>query len=66
MGGSVKALLDRVRKLERSTENTGELREIVSAYFADAIFDGRICPIDGPVVLKSVLQWIDEGSVRPI
>ena len=66
MIGSAKTMLDRVRKLERSNTNLGEHRAMVSAYFTDAIADGRICPNDGPLALKSVMLWIDEGLVHPI
>lgn len=63
---SAKGLLARARRLERPPELLREYREGLSAAFADTIAQGRMCPTDGPVVLRSVLRWIDEGLVRPI
>jgi hypothetical protein len=64
--GNVKALLARARRLERPPELLREYREGVSATFTDAMAQGRMCPTDGAMVLRSVLRWIDEGLVRPI
>ena len=29
-----------------------------------AIADGRMCPVDGPVVRHCLLNWIDDGTAR--
>ncbi|MDH1037972.1 hypothetical protein [Pseudomonas aeruginosa] len=62
--GSAKGLLDRVRKLERSHGATDEMRGWVSDSFGAAIADGRMCPVDGPVVLHCLMNWISDGSAR--
>lgn len=62
--GSAKGLLDRVRKLERSHGATDEMRGWVSESFGAAIADGRMCPVDGPVVLHCLLNWISDGTAR--
>lgn len=61
---SAKGLLDRVRKLERSHGATDEMRGWVSDSFGAAIADGRMCPVDGPVVLHCLMNWISDGSAR--
>ena len=62
--GSAKGLLDRVRKLERSKGASDEMRGWVSDTLSAAIADGRMCPVDGPVVLHCVMKWIDDGTAR--
>lgn len=58
----VRGMLARVRKLERSQVAGDELREWVEAMFRAAITDGRICPVDGDVVLHCLLVWITDGT----
>jgi len=60
-----KAMLARVRRLERPPERMQEFRDIVSTAFAEAIDDGRVCPGDGAVVLRCLLRWLDEQLIRP-
>lgn len=60
----MRGLLARVRRLERSHGATDEVREWVSDSFGSAIADGRICPVDGPVVLHCLLNWISDGTTR--
>lgn len=60
----VRGMLTRLRKLERSKVAGNEMREWVSDSFGAAIADGRICPVDGPVVLHCLLNWIDDGAAR--
>ncbi|WP_165720668.1 hypothetical protein [Bordetella trematum] len=62
--GSAKGLLDRVRKLERSHGASDEMRGWVSDALGAAIADGRMCPVDGPVVLHCLMKWIDDGTAR--
>lgn len=60
----VRSMLARLRKLERSRGATDEMRGWVSEMFGAAIADGRMCPVDGPVVLHCLLNWIDDGTAR--
>ena len=60
----MRGLLARVRRLERSHGATDEVREWVSDSFGVAIADGRMCPVDGPVVLHCLLNWINNGTTR--
>ena len=60
----VRGMLARLRKLERSKVAGDEMREWVSDSFGAAIADGRVCPVDGPVVLHCLLNWIDDGTAR--
>ena len=62
--GSAEGLLDRVRKPERSHGATDEMRSWVSDTLGAAIADGRMCPVDGPVVLHCLLNWISDGTAR--
>lgn len=64
MGGSVKAMLARLRKLEMSRGATDGMREWVSDTFDAAIADGLMCPADGPVVMHCVLKWLCDGTAR--
>ena len=59
-----RGLLARVRRLERSHGATDEMREWVSDMLGAAIADGRMCPVDGPVVLHCLMNWIDDGTAR--
>ena len=59
-----RGMLARLRKLERSHGATDEMRGGVSDTFGAAIADGRMCPVDGPVVRHCVLNWIDDGTAR--
>lgn len=61
---SARGMLGRVRKLERSKVAGDELREWVEASFRAAIADGRICPVDGDVVLHCLLVWVSDGTAR--
>ncbi len=60
----VRSMLARLRKLERSKVAGDEMREWVNDLFGAAIADGRMCPVDGPVVLHCLLNWIDDGTAR--
>ncbi|MEQ1024569.1 hypothetical protein [Pseudomonas aeruginosa] len=60
----VRGMLARVRKLERSQVAGDELREWVESTFRTAIADGRVCPVDGEVVLHCLLVWISDGTAR--
>lgn len=60
----MRGLLARVRRLERSHGATDEMREWVSDSFGAAIADGRMCPVDGPVVLRCLMNWINDGTAR--
>ncbi|KCB32491.1 hypothetical protein L541_3198 [Bordetella hinzii CA90 BAL1384] len=62
--GSAKGMLARLKKLERSKVAGDELREWVESTFRAAIADGRICPVDGDVVLHCLLVWISDGTAR--
>lgn len=59
-----RGMLARLRKLERSRGVTDGMREWVADSFGAAIADGRMCPVDGPVVRHCVLNWIDDGTAR--
>lgn len=60
----VRGMLARLRKLERSKVVGDEMREWVNDSFGAAIADGRMCLVDGPVVLHCLLNWIDDGTAR--
>ena len=62
--GSAKGLLARARKLERTKGASDEMRAWVSDMLSAAIADGRMCPVDGPVVLHCLLNWISDGTAR--
>lgn len=59
-----RGMLSRVRKLERSRGADDEMRRWVSEAFFAAIADGSMCPVDGPVVLRCVLNWMSSGTTR--
>ena len=59
-----RGMLARVRKLERSHGATDEMRGWISDTFSAAIADGRMCPADGPVVLRCLLGWLADGTAR--
>lgn len=59
-----RGMLARLRKLERSRGAGDEMREWLAQAFDAAIADGRMCPVDGPVVRHCVLNWIDDGTAR--
>lgn len=61
---SAKGMLVRLKKLERSHGATDEMRGWVSDSFGAAIADGRMCPVDGPVVLHCLMNWISDGAAR--
>ncbi len=61
---SAKGMLARLKHLERSQGATDEMRGWVSDMLGAAIADGRMCPVDGPVVRHCVLNWIDDGTTR--
>lgn len=48
---SAKGMLARLKHLERSQGASDEMRGWVSDALGAAIADGRMCPVDGPVVL---------------
>lgn len=60
----VRGLASRVKKLEHSHGATDEMRGWVSDTFGAAIADGRMCPVDGSVVLHCLLNWISDGTAR--
>ncbi|MDO4768986.1 MAG: hypothetical protein Q4A11_01275 [Brachymonas sp.] len=62
--GSAKGMLAQLKKLERSNTATDELRQWVSDTFGVAIDDGRMCGMDGSVVLRCLLNWISDGTAR--
>lgn len=62
--GSAKGLLARARKLERTKGASDGMRGWVSDMLGAAIADGRMCPVDGPVVLHCLMKWIDDGTAR--
>ena len=59
-----RGMLARLRKLERSRGAGDEMREWLAQAFDAAIADGRMCPVDGPVVRHCVLNWIEDGTAR--
>ncbi len=59
-----RGMLARLRKLESSRGAGDEMRGWVSDSFGAAIADGRMCPVDGPVVLHCLMKWIDDGTAR--
>lgn len=61
---SAKGMLVRLKKLERSQGASDEMRGWVSETLGAAIADGRMCPVDGPVVLHCLLNWISDGPAR--
>lgn len=61
---SAKGMLSRLKKLERSHGATDEMRGWVSDTFSAAITDGRMCGMDGPVVMRCLLGWLSEGTAR--
>jgi len=61
---SAKGMLARLKHLERSQGATDDVRGWVSDMLGAAIADGRMCPVDGPVVRHCVLNWIDDGTAR--
>ncbi len=61
---SAKGMLARLQHLERSQEASDEMRGWVSDTLSAAIADGRMCPVDGPVVLHCLMKWIDDGTAR--
>ena len=61
---STKGMLVRLKHLERSQGATDEMRGRVSDMLSAAIAEGRMCPVDGPVVLHCLLNWISDGTAR--
>ena len=59
-----RGMLARLRKLERSQGARDEMRGWVSDMLSAAVADGRMCPVDGPVVRHCLLNWIDDGTAR--
>ncbi|WP_447844338.1 hypothetical protein ACFZOW_13280 [Pseudomonas aeruginosa] len=59
-----RGMLARLRKLERSRGAGEEMRDWISENFGAAVADGRMCPVDGPVVRHCLLNWIDDGTAR--
>ena len=49
----------------RTKRRTGRTTSVpVSETLGAAIADGRMCPVDGPVVLHCLLNWISDGTAR--
>lgn len=61
---SAKGMLARLKHLERSQGASDEMRGWVSDTLSAAIADGRMCPVDGPVVRHCVLKWVGDGSAK--
>ena len=59
-----RGMLARLRKLERLQGASDEMRGWVSDMLSAAVADGRMCPVDGPVVRHCLLNWIDDGTAR--
>lgn len=57
-----RGMLARLRKLERSRGASDKLRGWISDTFGAAIADGSVCPLDGPVVLRCVLNWMSDTA----
>lgn len=51
-----RGMLARLRKLERSQGASDEMRGWVSDMLSAAVADGRMCPVDGPVVRHCLLN----------
>lgn len=62
--GNVKGMLDRVRKLERTRGASADMVAWVRDTFTDALAQGKLCPMDGPVVLGCLLGWLSDGTAR--
>ena len=62
--GNVKAMLDRVRKLERTRGASADMVAWVRDTFTDELAQGRMCPMDGPVVMRCLLGWMTDGHAR--
>lgn len=62
--GNVKAMLDRVRKLERTRGASADMVAWVRDTFTDALAQGRMCPMDVPVVMGCLLGWMTDGHAR--
>ena len=62
--GNVKTMLDRVRKLERTRGVSADMVAWVRDTFADALAQGKLCPMDGPVVMGCLLGWLSDGTAR--
>lgn len=61
---SAKGMLARLKKLEHSRGASDEMRGWVSDTFTAAIASGSMCPMDGPVVMRCLLNWISNGTTR--
>ena len=62
--GNVKAMLDRVRKLERTRGASADMVAWVRDTFTDALAQGRMCPLEGPGVMRCLLGWMTDGHAR--
>jgi len=62
--GNVKTMLDRVRKLERNRGASADMVAWVRDTFIDALAQGKLCPMDGPVVMGCLLGWLSDGTAR--
>lgn len=62
--GNVKAMLDRVQKLERTRNVSDDMVGWVRDTFTDALAQGKLCPMDGPVVMGCLLGWLSDGTAR--
>lgn len=61
---NVRGMLARLRKLEQSRTAGDQIHEWISDSFGAAIAEGRMCPVDGPVVLRCLLNWIGDRSTH--
>lgn len=61
---SAKGMLARLKKLERTCGASADMVAWVRDTFTDALAQGRMCPMDGPVVMGCLLGWLSEGTAR--
>lgn len=61
---AARALLHRAKRLERSKGASADMREWVTTAFTAALDNGSMCDMDGPVVMRCVLKWIEQGTSR--
>lgn len=61
---SAKGMLARLKKLERTRGASADMVAWVRDTFTDALAQGRMCPMDGPVVMRCLLGWMTDGHAR--
>lgn len=60
----VRGLASRVKKLERTRGASADMQAWLAQAFDAAIAEGRMCPVDGPIVQHCLLKWVGEGSAK--